>query len=162
MAHSPLRADSARANPIGRREALAALALSQIAMVPAAHALTPSTLEGRRPLSAIAGRGGGADAHFWQLHAQRLRVDAAWEACLRKTSSDMPDDEFDDWGALHHEAERAMMIAPICSLSALRAKLAYVKSGEMDVLEVDEHYPAAIDLVLRDMDHILGTGEAAR
>lgn len=159
MAHSPLRADSARANPIGRRDVLAALVLSQIAMVPTVHAQAPASLISGNPLPTETDT---ADAHFWHLHAQRRRIDAAWEACLRKTSSDMPDDDFNEWGARHNEAERAMMIAPVCTLSALRAKLAYMKSGELDVLEGDEHYPAAIDLVLRDMDHILGNGEAAR
>ena len=159
MAHSPLRADSARANIVGRRDVLAALALSQIAMVPTVHAVAPAPMASGKLLPAATNM---ADTHFWHLHAQRLKIDAAWEASLLKTSSDMPDDEFDEWGALHHEAERAMMVAPVSTLPALRAKLAYMKSGEMDVLEGDEHYPAAIDLVLRDMDHILGNGEAAR
>lgn len=159
MAHSPLRADSAPANPVGRRDVLAALALSQIALVPTVHAIAPAALASGRPLPAATNT---ADAHFWRLHSQRLKVDAAWEACLRTSSSDMSDHDFDDWGARHHEAERAMMVAPIATLPALRAKLAYMKSGELDVLEGDEHYPAPIDLVLRDMDHILGNGEAAR
>ncbi|AOF96635.1 hypothetical protein BSY17_250 [Sphingobium sp. RAC03] len=159
MAHSPLRADSAPANPVGRRDVLAALALSQIALVPTVHAIAPAALASGRPLPAATNT---ADAHFWHLHAQRLKVDAAWEACLRTSSSDMSDHDFDDWGARHHEAERAMMVAPIATLPALRAKLAYMKSGELDVLEGDEHYPAPIDLVLRDMDHILGNGEAAQ
>ncbi len=159
MAHSPLRADSACANTIGRREALATLALSQFATIPVARALAPSSLEGWNPLPAAAKTG---DADFWQLHAQRIKIDAAWEASFRNTPSDMSDDEMNDWGALHREAERAMMAAPVTTLTALRAKLAYIKSGEMDVLDGDDEYPAIIDLVLRDADRLLSKGEAAQ
>lgn len=159
MAHSPLRADSACANPIGRREALATLALSQFATIPVARALAPSSLEGWKPLPAAAKTG---DANFWQMHAQRMKIDAEWEASFQNTPSDMSDEEMNDWGALHREAERAMMAAPITTLTALRAKLAYIKTGEMDVLHGDDEYPSIIDLILRDADRIVGEGEAGR
>ncbi len=159
MAHSHLRAESAYANPIGRRQALAALAISQIATVPSVHALTPSISEGRKPLFA---RADEAEALFWQLHAHRIKIDAAWEASFKTTSSDMSDEEMNDWGALHREAERAMMAAPIATLTALRAKLTYIKTGDMDVLDGDDEYPEVIDLVLRDADRLLSMWEAAR
>lgn len=153
MAQIPLRAESACANPIGRREALATLALSQFATVPVARALAPSSLEGWKPLPAAAETG---DAHFWQLHARRLQIDADWEAAIGDYPDRMmTDDAFDFWGGLHREAERAMMTETISTLSALRAKLAAIKSGEMDVLDGDDDYPALIDLVLRDVDHML-------
>lgn len=159
MANIPLRAYYACANPIGRRQALAALAFSQLATVPAVQALAPSKSEGRKPLFA---RADEADAHFWQLHAHRIKIDAAWEASFQNTSSDMSDEEMNDWGGLHRDAERAMMAAPITTLTALRAKLAYIKTGEMDVLDGDDEYPSPIDLILRDADCIVGKGEAAR
>ncbi|MFQ3896970.1 hypothetical protein, partial [Sphingobium sp. R-7] len=97
-----------------------------------------------------------------QLHAHRIKIDAAWEASFKTTSSDMSDEEMNDWGALHREAERAMMAAPIATLTALRAKLTYIKTGDMDVLDGDDEYPAVIDLVLRDADRLLSMWEAAR
>jgi len=160
VAKIPLRAESACANPIGRREAIAALALSQFATVPVARALAPSTLEGWKPLPAGTEAG---DANFWRLHARRLQIDADWEADFGNYPHlMMPDKVCDYWGTLHHEAERAMMAAPISTLPALRAKLAAIKSGEMDVLQGDDEYPAIIDLVLRDADRLLSKGGAAR
>lgn len=55
-----------------------------------------------------------------------------------------------------------MMAAPIATLTALRAKLTYIKTGDMDVLDGDDEYPAVIDLVLRDADRLLSMWEAAR
>ena len=154
VAQIPLRAESACANPIGRREALAALALFQIATVPAVQAQAfSSTSEGWKPLSADAAAG---DVDFWRLHARRSQIDADWKAAFANYPDRMmPDDAAYYWGGLHHEAERAMMIAPISTLAALRAKVVEIKAGEMDALDGDDEYPAPIDLVLRDIEYMI-------
>ena len=123
MAQNPLRADSAHANPVGRREALAALALSQFATpVAGATQCVGVTLLGPQDWLAALSASRAADATFWQLHDAWQTIATAWKRTIA-TGPDMDNDTFDWWGDRHSISYNAMMIARVTTLPALYAKM---------------------------------------
>lgn len=154
MADTPLRADSVRANPIARRDMLAAALLGgAVVAAPAiAAAATDSTPAWEDP--AIASR--RIDSAFWEARDEMRTIECLWKFDFANyPDKAMPDERCDEWGDRHNEAERKMMMAKITTIPALWAKLDAIKAGEMDAHHGDDDYPAPIDLVLWDIERMM-------
>lgn len=161
MAHSPLRADSACANSIGRREALAALASSQFATPEKSTALSVgAALLGPQTWTTAIAASQSADATFWQLREAWLTIDTAWNRKIA-TQPDMDNATFDWWGARHSISHTAMMSARVTTLPALYAKMEACDGEPQNTIGGPDG-PSLFQLIMWDVLTLIAKGEAAR
>jgi len=131
MAETHLRADSACANPIARREALAALFVAPVALAPAAALAAP--LETAPTWEDPVTTSRRVDTAFWQAHGKERRLHRHWVQSF-KTMRGSPhhDKVTGNWCARHSVAETAAILAPVSTLPALFAKIQIIRDAEMD------------------------------
>lgn len=158
MAHFPLRADSAPANAVARRDVLAAIALSQIATLAPVEAVEASSnVEGLQ----IAPAAREGDEAFWQALAAYDALDDQWEAAIDAwPNRDIPDAEMDAWGRRVGSAEEAMLRTPVNSLRALYAKILHIRVEPSNYLD-DEQKHLVIEVIRWDVERMLLAGGAA-
>lgn len=155
MAQNPLRADSAHANPIDRRQVLAGLAISQIATFTPLKAQTVLPLvEGWKDRLATSQR---EDREFWAMREWWLKVDAAWQADLDNyPAPGMPDEVMDRWGELHGVAEYAMLTARVTTLPALYAKMEAIQHEPDNFLRSQSDGTMVFATVMWDVERMIG------
>lgn len=160
MAQIPLRAESACANPVGRRQVLAGLALSQIATIAPLNAeSTPLLVEGWKDRLATSRQ---EDAEFWALHERWLKVDAAWQADLDNYPyPGMPDEVMDRWGELHGVAEYMMLTARVTTLAALYTKMQAIQDEPDNFLRSETDGTKVFAAVMWDVERMIGREGAA-
>ncbi|WP_289145558.1 hypothetical protein [uncultured Sphingobium sp.] len=158
MADTPLRADSVRANPIARRDMLAAAfvasaALAAPSIAAAAAPMKSATPEWEDPAT-VSRR---VDGDFWRAYDRQKRIYSRWmQSYAALEGSPNGDKMIDRWCNLHHEAECKMLRAPTKTLSALHAKLHSATPSEFDfnASPSDDGFSLA-DIVLFDIERMM-------
>jgi hypothetical protein len=134
MAYTPLRAESACANPVARRELFAgAIGVGALA------------------LPAIVSPAPGPDNAFWKLHNRWKAIDRQWQAALDEADEDEAKEAtFDHWSESEYQARIAALLAPISMPQSLLAKLAMVDAA-VDLDTGDDAYPDFWACLVRDV-----------
>ncbi|KAA9014072.1 hypothetical protein F4U94_14655 [Sphingobium limneticum] len=158
MANTPLRADSARANPIARRDMLAAALLGGASLAASSVAVAAEPEQINAPEwedPATASR--RIDVDFWRAYDRQKRIYSRWMQSYAALEGSLNGDKIiDRWCNLHHEAECKMLRAPTKTLPALHAKLHSATSSEFDfnASPSDDGFSLA-DIVLWDIERMM-------
>jgi len=156
VANTPLRAESAPANPIARRDILAAaLGVGAFALPAAALAVTsaPPTASSWED-SVIASR--RIDAEFWRVYDRQKSIYRHWMAAYERLK-DHPscDAVTDHWCNRHAESELLVMSARVTTLPALYAKLEAGRVNEMDWASPMANGFSPSDYVMFDLERMI-------
>lgn len=156
MAHFPVRADSAPANPIARRDILAAALSVGALTLPAvtlAATSAPSALQSWED-PVIASR--RIDAEFWRAYDRQKSIYRHWMASYDRLK-DHPkcDAVTDHWCNRHAEGELKVISARVTTLPALYAKLEAGRVNEMDWASPMANGFSPSDYVMFDLERMI-------